>query len=188
MRNTFVENHKIMSDNDIIARINNGDYELLQVIIDRYYPVILSCVSKYCPVAQKEDAIQEATLALYSAVKSFDSEKSSFSTFASLCIKRATLSVLKSTKRRKNIPDELLDSIDECENVVDSNSPEKIFFDREAYKSLTETIKLELSALEYEVLQLYLAGSKYADIALKLKISEKSVNNALTRIRKKLKR
>lgn len=188
MRNTFVENHKILSDNDIIARINAGDYELLQVIIDRYYHVILSCVNKYCPEAQKEDAIQEATLALYSAVKSFDGEKSSFSTFASLCIKRATLSVLKSTKRRKNIPDELLDSIDEYENVADSNSPEKIFFDREDYKDLTDSIKLELSALEYEVLQLYLAGSKYADIALKLNISEKSVNNALTRIRKKLKR
>ncbi len=188
MRNTFVENHKIMSDSDIISRINSGDYELLQVIIERYYPVILSCVRKYCPEAQREDAVQEATLALYSAVKSFDEEKSSFSTFATLCIKRATLSVLKSAKRRKNIPDELLSPIDECENIADGNSPEKIFFDREDYKNLTESIRLELSALEYEVLQLYLAGNKYSAIAEKLNISEKSAGNALTRIRKKLKR
>ena len=187
MRNTFVENNKNMSDDEIICKINNGDYELLQVIIERYYPVILNCVRKYCPAVYTEDAVQEATVALYSAVKTFDGEKSSFSTFATLCIKRAVISALKKAKRTKNIPDELIDPIDECENIADSNSPEKIFFEREAYESLAETIRLELSALEYEVLQLYLAGERYSYIAEKLHISKKSVSNALTRIRKKLK-
>ena len=46
MRNTFVENNKNLSDGEIISKINSGDYELLQVIIERYYPVILSCVRK----------------------------------------------------------------------------------------------------------------------------------------------
>lgn len=187
MRNNFVENYENISENDIIKEINNGNYELLQVIISRYYPVICSLVRKYCPEAYSEDAFQEATLALYSAVKGFDAEKSSFSTFANLCIKRAVLGVLKSNRRKKDIPDELLSSIEDCD-IVDSNSPEKIFFDREDYKNLTDIIRLELSQLEYDVLQCYLAGEKYADIAVKLGISEKSVNNALTRIRKKLKR
>ena len=187
MRNNFVENYENISENDIIDRINSGDYELLQVIIARYYPLICSCVRKYCPEAYSEDAFQEATLALYSAVKSFDSEKSSFSAFAALCIKRAVIGVLKSSKRKKNIPDELLSSIEECE-IIDRNSPEKIFFDREDYKNLTDIIKLELSPLEYEVLQFYLSGDKYSIIAEKLSISEKSVNNALMRIRKKLKK
>lgn len=187
MRNTFVENNKYMSEDEIISKINGGDYELLQVIIERYYPVIVSCVRKYCPEAYNEDAVQEAALALYSAIKGFNSEKSSFSTFAGLCIKRAVISVLKKAKRVKNIPDELIDPIDECENIADGNSPEKIFFEREAYESLAETIKLELSSLEYEVLELYLAGERYSRIAMKLGISEKSVSNALTRIRKKLK-
>ena len=188
MRNIFVENHKNLSDDDIIARISDGDYELLQVMIERYYPLILNTVQKYCPKNYKEDAIQEATLALYSAIKGYDSSKSSFSTFAALCIKRSVISVLKSSKRQKNIPDELIDSIEEYENLTDANSPEKIFFDRVDYKDLKDIIKLELSKLEYEVLQLYLVGDKYSDIAVKLGISEKSVNNALTRIRKKLKR
>ncbi len=187
MRNTFVENYKNLSEDEIISKINGGDYELLQVIIERYYPVILSCVRKYCPKAYSEDAVQEATLALYSAVKSFDGEKSSFSTFATLCIKRAVISVMKKAKRTRNIPDELIDPIDEYENIADSNSPEKIFFEREDYESLAEIIRLELSSLEYKVLQLYLSGEKYSSISERLGISQKSVSNALIRIRKKLK-
>lgn len=183
----FVENYEKLSDDEIVSLINNGDYELLQVIINRYYPVILSNVRKLCPEAYREDAIQEAILALYSAVRDYNSSKSSFKAFAGLCVKRAVISVLKRSQRKKNIPDELLSSIEEIE-IVDSNSPEKIFFEREDYKNLANTIRLELSALEYEVLEFYLAGEKYCDIAQKLGISEKSVDNALARIRKKLKR
>ena len=70
---------------------------------------------------------------------------------------------------------------------MDNNSPEKIFFDNEDFKSLKDTIKVELSSLEYEVLQLFLSGENYSAIAEKLGISEKSVDNSLTRVRKKLK-
>ena len=185
MRKSFVENYENITDFEIVTRIKNGDYELLQVIIDRYYPVMLNYVRKYCPSDYSEDAVQEATLALYSAVKDFDPSKSTFSTFAALCIKRSVISVLKSQQRKKNIPDELVSSIDDVE-LVDANSPEKIFFDREDLKSLTDTIRLELSSLEYRVLELYLNDKKYCDIARTLDISEKSVENSLTRIRRKL--
>ena len=182
----FVENYEKMSDEEIIAQINNGDFELLQIIISRYLPIIHYYVNLYCSDMEREDAVQEATYAVYSAVKNFDLEKSSFSTFASLCIKRSVLSTHKQSTRRKIIPDELLSPIDEAE-ITDSNSPEKIFFEKESYKNLTNSIKLELSGLEYSVLQLFLEGNKYIDIAKRLSISEKSVNNALLRIRKKLK-
>lgn len=186
MIKNFVENYENYSDDEIVEKIKNGNYEMLQVIIDRYYPTISFFVKKYCPSDYIEDAFQEATLALYSAVKDFEPQKSSFSTFATLCIKRSLIGVLKVRQRKKDIPDELLTSIEELE-LVDSNSPEKIFFDREDYKSLTDTIKLELSSLEYSVLQLYLSGEKYSAIAIKLNISEKAVDNSLARIRKKLK-
>jgi RNA polymerase sporulation-specific sigma factor len=187
MRISFVENYKNLSDDQVIELYNNGNHDMLQVIIERYYPVIFYYAKKYCPEKCYEDAISSATLALYSALKDFDSSKASFKTFASLCIKRGVLGVLKSHNSQKNIPDELLSSIDDLD-IIDSNSPEKIFFDREDYKALADTIKLELSALEYDVIQHYLAGEKYSDIAKKLEISEKSVENALSRIRKKLKR
>ena len=183
---SFVENYKNLSDNELIALINGGDYELLGVLIERYYPVILYYVRKYCPENTREDAVQEANLALYSALKSYSPEKASFSTFATLCIKRSVLNSVQGNLRKKNIPQELVSSIEEQE-LIDSNSPEKIFFEREDYKALARNIKLELSGMEYSVLQLYLAGEKYADIAKLLNISEKSVSNALLRIRKKLK-
>ncbi|MEE1018610.1 MAG: sigma-70 family RNA polymerase sigma factor [Acutalibacteraceae bacterium] len=182
----FVENYENLTDEEIVALINGGDFELLQVIISRYLPRIHYFVGNYCAVNEREDAVQEATYALYSAVKNFNGDKSSFQTFATLCIKRSVMASLKQSKRRKNIPDELLSPIDEVE-ITDSNSPEKIFFDRESYKNLTDSIRLELSGLEYSVLQLFLDGNKYIDIAKKLSITEKSVNNALLRIRKKLK-
>ena len=182
----FVEIYENKSDDEIVEEINSGNYELMQVIIDRYYPVIWFNVSKFCPKQYYEDAVQEANIALYSAVKNFNAEKSSFSTFASLCIKRSVQGVLKSHKSKKNIPDELVDSIEDLE-LVDANSPEKIFMEKEDYNSLAKNIKLELSSLEYKVLQLHLAGVKYADIAVKLEITEKAVDNSLSRVRKKLK-
>ena len=186
MRNNFVENNKKMSDDELIALINCGDYEQLGILLERYYPTMVYYAKKYCPEEMREDAVQEANLALFSAVKGYDSEKASFSTFASLCIKRAVLNLLDSRCKKKNIPDELLSSIEEQE-IADCNSPEKIFFEREDYKCLTDSIRLELSSMEYKVLQLYLSGESYADIASVLEVSQKSVDNALMRIRKKLK-
>lgn len=187
MRNTFVEFNENLSDDEIINKINSGNYELLHIIMQRYQSVILYYTSKYCPEMYREDAVQEASFALYSAVKSFDPQKSSFRTFATLCIKRSVISVIKNQQRQKNIPDELLSSIDELD-IADTNSPEKIFFEREEFESLKDNIKLELSPLEYKVLQHYLSGASYRDISQALCISEKSVNNALSRIRKKLRR
>ena len=187
MGNTFVEINEKLSDDELIEKINNGEYELLHIIMKRYQSVILHYVNKYCCEPLKEDALQEASFALYSAVKSFRAEKSSFNTFASLCIKRSLFTYLRSFGNQKNIPDELLSPIDDI-NIADSNSPEKIFFDKEDLNALKNNIKLELSPLEFKVLQIYLAGDSYSSIAKKLNLSEKSVNNALFRIRKKLKR
>ena len=182
----FVEIYENLTDEEIVDKINAGNFELLPVIFSRYYSTIFFYTNRYVPSAVSEDAFQEATMALYAAVKDFKAEKATFNTFANLCIKRAIISFLKNSSRKKNVPEEMLSSIDEVE-IVDSNSPEKIFFDREDYKSLADTIKLELSELEYKVLQLYLAGEKYSVIAENLSITEKSVDNSLARIRKKLK-
>lgn len=182
----FVENYEKLSDDEIISAINSGEYELFKVIINRYSSVILYYVNKYCFESIKEDATQEAIFALWSAVKSFDASRSSFNTFASLCIKRSVLSSIKANNLKRSIPEELLSSINELE-IPDVNSPEKILIDRENYKTLTDTIEVKLSSFEYDVLQLYLAGEKYQQIAEKLAVSQKSVDNCLTRIRKKLK-
>jgi len=183
----FVENNNILSDDEVVVLINNGNYELLSVIINRYLPLIVKIARQYLPESQVEDAVQEATFALYSAVKNYDREKASFQTFATTCIKRSVISQIRKTNAQKSIPQELITSIEDVE-VTDLNSPESILIEKEAYKALTANIRLELSSMEYNVLELFLAGKSYSYIAKKLDISEKSVDNALARIRKKLKK
>ena len=186
MVNTFVENYDNLPDEKLVEAIKNGEDELLHIIIGRYFPIIDLYCLKYCPASDREDVAQDATLALYDAVMSYEQEKSSFSAFASLCIKRSVISNLRKTFRKKNIPDKLLSSIEDVD-ITDFNSPEKIFLDKESYSFLADTIKLELSKLEFQVLQYFLTGLSYSDIAEKMQVSVKTVDNSLKRIRKKLK-
>ncbi len=183
----FVENNKNLTDNEVISLINKGEYENLQIIIDRYLPLIIKMAKKYCPENEVEDAVQEATIALYNAVKSFDSEKSSFSTLAGVCIKRSMISRLRKSNAQKAVPEELIIPIEEA-NLLSFDNPESILIEKENFANLKENIKLELSSMEYDVLQLFLDGKSYLQISKQMNITEKAVDNALSRIRKKIKK
>lgn len=186
MGKSFVENSKNLTDDEVILLIIGGEYEKFQIIIDRYLPTIVKIAKQYCPSNQVEDAVQEAVLALYSAVKSYNSQKAGFATFANICIKRSVISNLRKNNSKKVIPQELLLSIDEAK-LPCHKSPESLLIEKENYKAFTDNIKLELSNMEYKVLQLFLDGKTYTQIADIMCINEKSVDNALTRIRKKIK-
>lgn len=187
MGKSFVENTKNLTDDEVILLINSGEYEKLQIIIDRYLPLIVKTAKQYCAPSQVEDAVQDAIFALYSGVKNYDKQRSAFSTFASLCIKRSVISGVRKSAAQRNIPDGMLSSIEEID-VADITSPEDILIEKEDYQSFADTIRLELSSLEYRVLQLFLAGKTYTEIAVLLEMNEKSVDNALFRIRRKLKK
>jgi RNA polymerase sporulation-specific sigma factor len=186
MGTNFVENSKNLTDDEVILLINGGEYEHFQIIIDRYLPTIVKTAKKYCPPNQVEDVVQEAIFALYSAVKGYDSQKATFATFANICIKRSIISILRKNNSKKAIPQELLLSIEEVQ-LPHLESPESLLIEREDYKAFTDNIKLELSNMEYKVLQLFLDGKTYSEIADIMDITEKSVDNALSRIRKKIK-
>lgn len=185
MVDNFVENYENFSDEELAELIINGEYEPLQVIIKRYMPLINYYAAKFSSVGEKEDMVQNAVFALYSAIKSYDKGKSSFSPFAAMCIKRSFINDFKSFSRRKNIPSNLVTSINEVD-VNDENDPEKIVIDNENLKNLEETIRFELSAFEYRVLNAFLQCRNYSAIADRLGVSVKSVDNALRRIRVKL--
>ncbi len=187
MGNIIVENGQILSDEAAVKLINEGEYQLLPFIIRQYMPVIVSTVKSYLPAPYVDDAVQEATIALYNSIKTYDPQRSLFSTFASLCIKRAVIAFARKNGAQKNIPDEMLSSL-EGADISDNTTPEAIIIEKEDYANLTKSIKLELSGMEYEVLQCFLAGMSYSDIAEGLDITEKAVDNALSRIRKKLKK
>ncbi len=187
MGNSFVEEDKKLSDKEIISEILSGRYEYFSILIDRYMPtVILSARSfENCGV-DIDELISEGTLAVFSAVRTYNSELSSFGTFAGLCIKRAMLSQIRSASAKKRIPEDLITPIDDVV-LENPETPEDIYIKKESYDILKENVFSGLSMLECSVLTLFLDGVAYSEIAHKLKIPVKSVDNAMTRIRNKVK-
>lgn len=177
-----------LTDNQLVELINKGEYKYLQLLINKYTPYIISVASKYDVAGlDVEDFIQEGILAIFSAVKAYDSEKASFKTFVCLCINRAmSAAVQRAVGSAKHIPDGLIMPIDDIE-LTDTNSPENILIEKEDYNDLAHTLKNDLSKLEYKVLVEFLSGKSYIDIAATLGITPKAVDNALSRIRAKIK-
>lgn len=135
---------------------------------------------------EKEDIYQESVLAFLRALRSFDEKKeASFRTFASVCIKNHISSILRTAYRAKNsamIDYVAIDDID----IVSESEPESDWIEKEALFDIKKRIAEILSGYEMEVLKLYLGGFSYKAIAEKLGKTEKSIGNALSRIRKKL--
>jgi len=176
-----------INENELVIRINAGEYELFHILISRYQPYInKTALSLSASKSEVEDLIQEGNIALFSAVRGFSHNKASFKTFATTCIKNAMIDVLRKQTARHKIPEALCASLDDVE-PQDNNTPEKIFFDNESYRLLKDSINVELSKLEHKVLSAYLSGMSYSDIAELLGVSSKSVDNSLKRVREKLK-
>ena len=194
-----VEEIDSLSDEELVVKANNGDSLCEEHLIKRYKNCVGYCSSKYyMPGMEKDDIFQEGMIGLYSAIRDFNPQKTSFKNFAILCISRRIISLLKSTNRQKNIPlnsSVSLDSIiaDEQQNsMIDTieapleHNPESAFITQETLKLYDQKINEALSELELKVFKCYLANMAYKDISKQLKISEKSVDNAIQRIKKKL--
>ncbi len=188
MRKTDFETPSQITDNQLVERINDGDYKCLQMLINRYMPYVISAASRYKVSGyDTEDFIQEGLFAIFSAVKSYKSEKSSFKTFVMLCINRAMSSaVTKLSGAQKHIPEGLISPIDEVE-LPDMSNPESIIIEKEDYSDFALAVKNALSQFEYSVLCEFLQGKTYLEISNALGVSTKSVDNALKRIRAKIK-
>ncbi len=176
-----------LSDDTLIEGINAGHYEMFQPLLNRYMPVVRSLARDYAPhESEVEDYVQDGSIALYAAVRDYRPGQASFSTFVRLCVKRAMMDANRASGRKRRIPRTMVSSLDETPEMVGEKSAETLFIERESFQSLADHIKVDLSGFEYRVLSAFLAGGSYAQIAEAEKVTVKSVNNALTRIRKKL--
>ena len=149
-------------------------------LIGRYTPLIKARAAKFaCDKVTGDDLESEAYLAALRAVRSFDAEKCrSFSSYISVCVTNRIISVLRSAdKHIQPVAEEDFD-------VTDDHTPETIILERELD---TEMAQL-LSQREYSIFRLYLEGASYSSIAQTLGVSPKSVDNAVQRVRRKLKK
>jgi len=184
---SFVEKYKKMSDNELAAISQSGDSEAGVELLRRYTGLIKSrALAFYNGSIEMEDLMQEGIIALYQCIKSFSEGSSSFPTFARLCIDRALISEIRAVSRKKRIPKDKLVRLDDIAVIAAPSDPEKMLIETEDASALKHTLRRRLSRLEYKVLMLYLHNYSIADTAQELDVSEKTVNNALYRIRSKL--
>lgn len=178
-----------MEEKDLIKRAKNGDELSLEILMDNYKNLVAKIARRFFIIgADFNDVIQEGMIGLFNAYNKYDESKNTqFKTFATLCITRQILTAI--TKANKNNKNDLLDDI--SMDVFNNNSiilsPEDDIIFNEEYNNLLLEISKILSDKEQTILNKFLDNKSYEEIASELNITKKSVDNALTRIRNKLK-
>lgn len=177
----------------LLAQQGNSNAEL--ELFNKYRSLINKCSRGYFLIGGDiEDLVQEGMIGLYKAIKNYSADKAAtFSTFASLCIRRQIQSAVRNASAKKNIAlSSAVPIMDEDSDdtgvylIADGESPDSILIHRQTSQAIFEELKKLLSPLEYDVLKYYLAGLSYQQIASKTKQTKKSIDNALSRIKKKL--
>ncbi len=187
-----------VQNEELVTLIKTGDEDALEELIHRFKPHLNRLSRSYFLFGgEEEDIKQEAMIGLYSACLSYKPEmKTSFNSFASLCMKRRILSAIKSANRNKNkaLNESVsihtkIDSTNEVELYLPQYifNPDEVFEENENYEEVKGKIVQTLSKLELQILSLFLKGLSYDEIAHYLNITKKSVDNALSRIKSKLK-
>lgn len=189
-----------LNDIDLQRMGAAGDREAEETLAARYMYLVRACARPlFLAGGDSEDLIQEGTFGLVSAIRQFSPDcDTSFKTFAELCIRKRLYSAIKSASRLKHFP--LNDGVSfeqlsedhraplSAVPEVFRRSPEDLVLARESKEELYTAFSRCLSPFENKVLDLYLDGLSYREIAQRLDKEPKSVDNAVQRIRRKLAR
>lgn len=183
-------NPEIRSDQELVSLIRDGDAVAFNVLSERYKPLLYGQAGKYADITgvDVEDFIQEGMLALYRAVQRYDSSLGAkFGTYATACICHSMTDAVRIHMRmlrsRAALP---IDKMDEAGYAQLYSPVEDSYMDRETTVHRTRQIESVLSDFERQVLMLYLRGHSYQQISAVLRTATKSVDNALQRVRRKL--
>ncbi|MBQ8592262.1 MAG: RNA polymerase sporulation sigma factor SigH [Lachnospiraceae bacterium] len=193
------------SDEELIVRLRDGETNIMDFIMNKYKNLVRSkAKSMYILGADREDLIQEGMVGLFKAVRDYDSGRdASFYTFAELCISRQMYTAVQASGRQKHMPlnsyislyastaeqgeEAETELVNVLSDVADRN-PEELLIDKENLELLEKMIDKELSSFEKQVLDLYVTGMSYTQIAKVLGRDDKSTDNALQRIKNKLRK
>ncbi|MCM1100590.1 MAG: RNA polymerase sporulation sigma factor SigH [Clostridium sp.] len=199
------ELYEQFTDEELIHRLREGESAVMDYICEKYKPLVRSkAKSMFILGGDNEDLIQEGMLGLFKAVRDYDSGRDAgFYTFADLCISRQMYTAVQASRRKKHIPLNsyislygdtgeqedgerrgLEDSLADCAE----RNPEELFLDKERVDYLERTIDKELSDFEKQVLDLYVTGMSYTQIAKVLGREEKATDNALQRLKGKIRK
>lgn len=197
-------NYKDYNDFELISYIRENSEEANEIIFEKYKPLIVSLATKmvnYSPNLGLEinDLIQEGMIGLSTAINAFnENDEASFYTYAKTCIERKIISTMIAAKRQKHkilnesmsielYTDDNNTSIIDALVVDNSYNPENVIFQTENEIKLIEEIRKELTPLEEQVFDLKISGFKYREIADILDKELKVIDNALNRLKTKVK-
>lgn len=172
-------------ESQLLALARAGDEEAFASLVSLYRRLLYWHSSRSAvelPGVEAEDLFQEGLVGLLKAVRTYDGVSSAFSTYASSCIRHSVISAVRRYQKQNGVSIPLEET-----DLVSDRSPEGDFIDRESGALLYERVFSGLSAYEKQVFELYLSERSYAEIASCLGKQEKSIANAVCRIRKKLK-
>ncbi len=172
-----------LTDEELIS-IALSNEQAYSELISRFLPTVRRIARVYAlNPSDQDDLFSEGLLGLMNSVKTFDKDKkASFSTYAGVCINNRMINAIKKTDRISKREENLDDSV-----VSGGISPENILIERESVSELIEGLQY-LSPLERDVFLLYIHGGSYEKIASALGVTSKSVDNALRRVRTKMRK
>jgi len=191
-----------LADLQLVMRARNGDQRSLDELIRRYSGFVrLKASSYFLAGGDAEDLIQEGLIGLYKAVRDFSPEKSSFRSFAELCVTRQIITAIKTATRYKHAPLNSYVSFSHTPAGQESDGdctlgdalpgpsvddPSVCVISTEELQSLVFTLGTGLSGLESDALRLYLEGMSYEQMAEDLGCDTKTIDNALQRVKRKI--
>lgn len=199
----YYDAYASLSDEEVAEYAKEGDTLALEYLITKYRNFVRAKARSYFLVgADREDIIQEGMIGLYKAIRDFRADKlASFRAFAELCVTRQMITAIKTATRQKHIPLNSYVSLNKpiydeesdrtLMDVITSSrisDPEELVISREEYHDIESKMGEFLSDLEWKVLNSYLQGKSYQEIADDLSRHVKSVDNALQRVKRKLER
>lgn len=182
-----------ISDEELIARLREGENSISDYLMEKYKGMVRQKArAMFLIGGDTDDLIQEGMIGLFKAVQDFKPQReASFQTFARLCVDRQIYNAIQTSRRQKHQPlnsyvSLSTEEVREHEEELLTENPESIVIDKENTRALKERIRKQLSAMENQVLDYYLEGEGYVKIAELLGKSPKAIDNALQRIRAKI--
>lgn len=195
-----MESYQELSDEQLIRKLREGDSKIMDFILDKYKPLVRKkSNAMYLIGGDTDDLIQEGMIGLFKAIRDYDeSKEASFYHFAELCINRQIYSAIEASNRKKHAPlnsyiSFYSDSNEDGVAVEDLlgadflSNPEEVVIAQESQEILLQKLRAKLSKFEQNVLDDYLSGMNYQQIAEKMGKSPKAIDNALQRIKGKMK-
>lgn len=192
-------NYEGLTDEELIRQIRNQDSAAMDYLLDKYRNMVKRETREiYIIGADSEDLMQEGMIGLFKAIRDYNEDKKcGFHTFATLCVKRQICTAVTSSNRKKHYPlnhyvsfysqdEETNSSVMDMLAAEDMSNPETNLLIQERLGGIMEQIDTVLSKYERQVLEMYLDGCSYGQIAEALGKPEKSIDNAIQRIRKKM--